>query len=208
MLSRRCGRPASAARGVGLVEVMVTLVLLVALLSQVLPTISDWLQGLKLRNAAEAMRGGLERARLEALKRNSNVGFWIVSDANSKVPGNDCAQSSSSAAWVVSVLNPAGKCAAAPALTGDPQLVQRSTAPENLPGLTVSALSAGGGAANHVTFNGLGQVVADVDPIQTIDFSLASGAGRRLRVVVEGGGAVRMCDRDVGATDPRACPAL
>ena len=115
-------------RGVNLIEVIVALVVLGVLLALGMPAVGDWMASLRLRNAAESMRDGLERARVESLKRNSSVTFWIVADATSKAPGANCTQATNSPAWVVSVLNPAGKCDVNPSRTTDPQLVARSTA--------------------------------------------------------------------------------
>lgn len=197
-------------QGVTLIEVIVVMVIFGVLLAAAMPQASEWMRNLKVRNAAESIKSGLDLARMEALKRNSNVGFWMVADSSSKVPTNACAVSSGSPAWVVSVSNPGGECGAAPSLTAAPQLVQRSTASENAANLTVSALSAAGAAANRVIFNGLGQVqtVAGSTNIQTIDVQASSGTARRLRIVVESGGAIRTCDRDVAAGDARACPTL
>jgi len=206
MLSRRVS--AAASRGVTLIETIVVLVVLTVLLAQVMPAASDWIRGLKVRNAAESLRNGIERARMEALKRNSRVSLWMVADPSSRVPGNSCVLSSASPAWVVSALDPSGACATEPSLTDAPQLVTRSGASESADGISVSALSSTGGAANQVRFNGLGQVEVDANSIQIVDVTAANGSGRRLRVVVESGGAVRMCDRDVGSGDPRACPSL
>ncbi len=196
-------------RGFNLFELMVTVVVLALVLSQLMPYVGDWLQNLKVRNAAESLRGGMERARMEALKRNTTVTFWLVADTTSAVPGASCTLSSTSSAWVVSVANPAGSCDTLPSLTDALQLVARSVAQENSSAVTVSAQSSSAAAANHVSFNGLGQVLLDVSaPIQTVDLRQATGSGRRMRVVVEAGGSVRSCDPDVVAGDPRVCPTL
>lgn len=202
--------PGRAARGVSLIETAVVMVIMALVLAYTMPELRDWIQGLKVRSAAESLKNGLELARSEALRRNSTVGFWMVSDSSSKVPSNACVVSSSSPAWVVSVSNPGGECGAAASYTASPQLVQRSAAQENAASLTVSAMDSSGDAADRVAFNGLGQVQTQsgVASIQVIDVQASSGTGRRLRVVVESGGAIRMCDRDVAADDPRACPAL
>jgi len=195
-------------RGVTLIETIVVLVITGVLLAAALPELSAWMRGLKVRNAAESIKNGLDLARMEALKRNSMVGFWLVADTTSKVPTNACAVSSSSPAWVVSVSNPGGECGADASLTVAPQLVQRSTALENADNLTVSAADANGDAASRVMFNGLGQVqaVAGSTSIQTIDVKASTGTTRRLRIVIDSGGGIRTCDRDVAAGDARACP--
>lgn len=196
------------ALGVTLIELAVSLVILAVLLAATMPIAADWVRGLKVRSAAESLRSGAEIARMEALKRNTRVSFWLVSTGSAKVPGDDCALSATSPAWVVSVVDPSGACGAAASLTASPQLVQRSQAQENASGLSVTAVSSDGTATSQVTFNGLGQVQATGSPIQVIDVSSSTSGGRRLRVVIESGGAIRMCDRDVDATDPRACPTL
>ncbi|MDM4767715.1 GspH/FimT family pseudopilin [Pelomonas sp. SE-A7] len=203
MLSRQ------AVRGFTLVETAVVLVILGVMLAVALPQAADWLRGLRVRNAAEGVKNGLELARMEALRRNSTVGLWLVSDS-SKVPTDNCVLSSTSPAWVVSVADPAGKCGQEASLTAAPQLVQRSAAQENASNLSVSALDSAGAAADRVMFNGLGQVqpVTGNKSIQTVDVEASAGGGRRLRVVVESGGAIRMCDRGAASDDPRACPAL
>ncbi|MCV2368512.1 GspH/FimT family pseudopilin [Roseateles oligotrophus] len=202
------GRALRSFGGFSLIELVVAMAILVTLLAAVMPEVSSWIKGLKVSSAAESLRNGAEIARMEALKRNSRVSFWLVADGTAKVPGNTCVLASDSAAWVVSVVDPTGACAAEASLVTSPQLVQRSTATENTAGLTVEATSLAGGAGNHVTFNGLGQVAADGSTVSVIDVSATAGGTRRLRVVVETGGAIRMCDRDVAAGDPRICPVL
>lgn len=199
----------AAARGVTLIEIIVVLTITAMMLAYVVPEVRDWVRNLKVRNAAESLKNGLELARMEALRRNTQISLWMVADS-AGVPGNSCSRSSTSPAWVVAGDDPAGQCAAAASASDAPRLVQRSTALENASGLSISGLDADAAAASRVTFNSLGQVqaVAGDPSIQTIDVKASSGSTRRLRVVVERGGAIRMCDRDVASGDPRACPAL
>ncbi|MDC8785491.1 GspH/FimT family pseudopilin [Roseateles koreensis] len=194
-------------RGASLIEIVVVMAILAGLLSAVMPSVSDWLRGLKVRTAADSMRNGMEIARMEALKRNTTVTFWLVQDGTAQVPGNACVLSSSSAAWVVSVVDPTGACGVAASLTETPQLVQHSTGGENAPGLSVSAISAAGNGATRVSFDGLGRVANTAAGIHLVDVTAASGTARQLRVMVDSGGAIRMCDRGVTAPDPRACPS-
>jgi type IV fimbrial biogenesis protein FimT len=196
-------------RGVTLVEVAVVMVIMGIMFAYALPELRSWMRSLKVRNAGESVLNGLNIARMEALKRNGAVAFWLVSDAN-PAPTNACVRSSSSAQWVVAINDPAGKCGAGLGTDAAPLLLSRSKAQEYSSKLTVVAKDASGTAVDRVAFNGLGQVqqVAGVPSIQTVDITSTETGARRLRVVVESGGAVRLCDRDVAAGDPRACPAL
>lgn len=197
-------------RGVTLVELAVVMVITGIVFAYVLPELRTWMRNLKVRAAGESMLNGLNAARMEALKRNSPVTFWLVSDA-SPVPTNACSRSSSGVQWVVSINDPDGKCGAEMGKEDvEPVLLGRSKAQEYSNTVSVSAVDSAGTAVNRVAFNGLGQVqqVAGVTSIQTVDITSAESGARRLRVVVETGGAVRLCDRDVSSTDPRACPTL
>jgi type IV fimbrial biogenesis protein FimT len=76
------------------------------------------------------------------------------------------------------------------------------------------------GGATTITFTPLGGVTGNADgtfPVTQIDIDnpgggacqLASGPMRCLRILVTGGGSVRMCDPQLPVTsppDPRACP--
>lgn len=197
-------------RGVTLVEVAVVMVITGFMFAYALPEMRNWMRSLKVRSAGESVLNGLNVARMEALKRNTPVTFWLVSDA-SPVPTNACSRSSSSAQWVVSINDPAGKCGAEMGKDDvEPVLLGRSKAQEFSNKLTIAATDASGSDVDRVAFTGLGQVqqVAGVPSIQVVDITSTETGARRLRVVIENGGGVRLCDRDVSSTDPRACPAL
>jgi len=194
----------TAARGFSMVELVVAMGILVMVLALVAPGVSDWMSNLKVRAAAESLQGGLLRAKSEALKRNTAVSFWLVADT-SKVPGATCQNSSTSAGWVVRVLNPVGACDTTVSMTTAPQIAARSAALENSSGLTVAALDANGNAANSATFTGLGQLALTVTNIASISVQSTAGNARPLRVVVDPGGMVRTCDPGAAATDPRSC---
>lgn len=183
------------------------MVLLGLALALVAPEVSAWIGGLRVRAAADSILAGAERARMEAVKRNSNVSIWLVNDPSSSVPGASCALSGASAAWVVSVNNPAGHCQATPSETESPRLAYRSEALANAQGLLIAAVTPNGDVATSLTFNGLGQVVDADNGIARIDVSATDGQGRPLRLQVGAGGAMRMCDANVDVNDPRACGA-
>ncbi len=203
-------------RGFSMIELAVALVVLALLVMAALPTMSDWMRNLRIRNAAESMQYGLQKARAEALRRNQNITFWLVSGDSQKVVDNSCALAATAGSWVISGSDPAGACAAAPSTDTAPMIVETHAAGDGGDGVTVNAVAADATAATCVRFNGFGQVVPSTVPpddgcrmpkqISTIDLTHVAG-GRQLRIVVSSGGGVRMCDRGVtDATDPRKCP--
>jgi type IV fimbrial biogenesis protein FimT len=196
---------ARRARGFTLVEVGVVLANLGLLLVAVLPEMSAWLRGLRVRGTAETLLAGLQKARVEALKRNREVAFWLVSSENMALTAN-CAASASSSSWVVSEHNPAGLCDQPPSLSAAPLIADKRASREDNGGVTVAALDAAGNAVAFVAFNGFGQVVTGAGGLRRID--VAHGLDnkvRALRVEVSAGGLVRLCDPNVPATDTRAC---
>jgi len=177
-------KPLPPQHGMTLVEIMISLVVLGILLMVALPEFSAWLQNLQLRAATEASLNGLQIARAEAIRRNTLVQLvvgpgtgWTVSDA-------------ASGAVIQSKVHGEGTANAAVAITP--------------------------GASTTVTFTALGGVGANTDgsaAITQLDFTNPTGGScqptgpmRCLRVVVTGGGSLKMCDPVVALPDARACP--
>lgn len=193
------------ARGFTLVELSVAMAVLALLLMAALPSMSEWTRNVRVRNAAESMQNGLQKARAEALRTNRSVGFWIVSQSDNRVVDNNCALSSSSGSWVISVNDPSGLCATAPDPNTAPMIVQTHAAGDGSGDVTVAAVDSGSNPAQRVLFDGFGRLTSAAGQIAKIDLTHPLGA-RSLRVVVSSGGGVRMCDPNVSAPDPRVCP--
>lgn len=205
MLSKPLHAPRRRSGGYSMLELAMALVVLGLLFAVGLPNAADWMRDLRLRGVAESLKTGLDKARMEALKGNRTMSFWLVTDPKSKVPAADCALSSSGLYWVVSVKDPSGACNAAPSTTDDPLLAFRAEAAMEQGLVSVAATDADSKAATQVTFNALGQVQG-VGMIRQLAISRADGKGRSLRILVEPGGSIRSCDPKVSASDPRACP--
>jgi type IV fimbrial biogenesis protein FimT len=191
--------------GVTLIELMVVLSILATALYAMLPEVTSWVRGISVRNSGESLKAGIERARMEALRRNVVMNFWLVAEPGGKGLSNACAVSSTGPSWVVAGLNPDGKCAAAASTTDDPQLVERWASADGSNAVSVNAIDAQGQAADHITFTSLGQVSTAPGSASRIDIKHASGNSRALRITIDAGGAVRMCDPNVDANDPRRC---
>ena len=192
-----------AAPGFTLIEMAVGLAIMGLLVAVTVPSAIEWVKNLQVRSATESLRAGLERARLDALKNNRAVSFWLIAD-DAAVPGSGCAVSATGHHWVISVKDPAGKCNEDVA-SKDPLLAARSEAVSGLAQVKVAAVDADDEDASRVIFNTLGQV-ANADAISRITIKPTSGTARELQIRVESGGAIRSCDPKVSSSDPRACP--
>ena len=216
-------------RGMTLIELAVTMVILAMLLVGAGPSIGAWMRNTQVRNTASSIQAGLNRARNEAMRRNVPIRFSLVSLADSAVMGSSCAPSSAGVSWVVSVRDPSSNCQVAPvtlpgtsadaalglaylAAVGDannPLIVETNAGGVGGKNVVVAAkIADGSAAADTVTFNSFGRV-ADAASIGFINVnnSTAGGDFRSLRVEIGNGGTIRTCDLSVAAaTDPRHCP--
>jgi type IV fimbrial biogenesis protein FimT len=198
MLTRR---PQS---GFNLIELMVAIAIMSVLIFGVMPSFADWIKSARMRGVAESIQHGLHRARHEAIQRNRNVTFWLMTPGASGTLDANCARSASSASWVVSIDDPTGKCDQASSLSVAPRMIE-SHSGGNAAQAAVMAKTATTADPTGVTFNGLGQRILADHMIEAIDITQASGNGRRLRVRISTTGSVRTCDLDVPSGDPRSC---
>jgi type IV fimbrial biogenesis protein FimT len=192
--------------GVTLVEIMIAITVLAILIALGAPSFAEWLQNQQIRAAAEATLNGLQLARSEAVRRNLPVRFQLVSDLTAS-----CALSSSSLNWVVSLADPTGACDTLIDATPPGPVIQSRSALEGSPNALITTTPL---LTRTVTFSPLGSVLTvnsgGSQPITQIDVSnplITSGAARPLRIVISGGGNIRMCDPAVTtAGDARVCP--
>lgn len=195
-------------RGFTLIEVAVVMAVLALLLVAAVPSITTALANTRIRNTTESLQSGLQLARGEAVRRNQNVSFWLVSTNTPNALDNTCTLDSTSGSWVVSINAPTGHCGAAPSTTASPMIVNGRAAGDAGGNVEVAALQADGATAGtRVTFNGFGRI-ANADAISQIDIDGpdAEGDYRALRVSISPAGLVRMCDPAVTNTsDPRKC---
>ena len=198
-------------RGFTIIEMMVAITVAALLLSLGAVSFSTWIQNMQIRNAAESIQNGIAVARAQAVQRNAQVNFQLVSSLD-----NSCALLPTGTAtqanhWVVSLDAAAGACGATPVelVDGDtpaPRMLQKRAGQDGSRNATVNVTG-----ASRITFNGLGRITTTAS---TIDISnptggaCASAAGpmRCLRVLVSSSGQVRMCDPQFTvAKDPQGC---
>ena len=211
-------------RGFTIIEVMISLVVLGVLIGLGAPGFVEWLQNQQIRAAAEATLNGLQVARGEAVRSNTPVRFQLVSDLTSAcVLASDSVTEPVSVSWVVSLRDPTGKCdtKANPADPANPQIVQSRTSAEGSPNALATSVFVPSPpappapqAASAVTFAALGNIVANADgtpsinKIDVTNLNVSPGAQRPLRIIVNSGGSVRMCDPALALPEPRGCPAF
>lgn len=177
------------ARGVTLIEIAIGLAIIAIMMMFGLPSMTDWLQNTQIRTAAEAIQNGLQSARAEAVKRNTNVEF-ILSN-----PG-----ATGGTGWSI-------------------RLVNSGTVIQSKPdgeGSTSGILTVTPAGATTVTFNGFGRMPttpatnddgsAFMTQIDVDSAALSAADSRNLRIAISSGGQIRMCDPNVSdTTDPRSC---
>jgi type IV fimbrial biogenesis protein FimT len=189
-------------RGFNLIEVMVTLTVLGVLIALGAPSFGEWLQSQQIRAATEAIVNGMQVARGEAIRRNLAVQMvlepttsgWTVCEATVSPCDSSLLANPATAVNVIQSRS---------AQEGTRNANVRQT-PDTTVAVTFSPL----GSALPKNFNG-SDALTRVDVVHSSSACLAgSGPIRCLRVVVTGGGSIRMCDPSPGivAPDTRACP--
>jgi type IV fimbrial biogenesis protein FimT len=149
-----------------------------------------WVQNTQIRNAAESIENGIQRARAEAVKCNANVAFTL----------------GAASSWTITHAAICGDLATGAAAGST---LESRSGTEGSKNITVAITPAG---ATTITFSSLGTVIAN-NPVSAtptqIDIDstvLAPADSRDLRVTIGLGGIVRMCDPHLATgTSPTAC---
>jgi type IV fimbrial biogenesis protein FimT len=188
------------ARGLTLVELLITLVLLAVLLRLAAPSFVTWSRNAQVRTTADAMQNGLRAAQAEAVRRNRQVVFSLTN----ATPSLASAAVANGSNWAIHVVP-----------VGDEVLsfVQGGSFGDVAGAVTITG-------PKSICFNSVGRRVANPAPGVTdaactiasetalIAYDVAAtGADRTLRVTVGLGGQVRMCDpnRSLADGQPEAC---
>jgi type IV fimbrial biogenesis protein FimT len=177
-------QPIIKATGFTLIELMTGIAIMAIVMAMGMPSYKTWIQNMRLRNAAESILNGLQLARAEAVRRNASVQFILVTGSS----------------W----------CVTATADCTDP-IQSRATGDGSSAAITVTAAD-----GTTVRFNSLGRrtlplPAAGASTAINVDINpavLSAAESRDLRITVNVGGNIRMCDPNVPVTvppDSRAC---
>ena len=195
--------------GFSLIELLIAVAVLVVLISLAVPSFKIWLQNSQIRNAAESIQNGLQRARAEAVARNTSVEFVLVDTDATCVAAGTCST------WKVQLPGGGGG-----PVTGTP-IDSRSSAEGSADVKRTATLSTSSPASpTTVTFNNVGgRATTNANgsyPFTevTLDSNiLAAADSRELKIVIGVkdaggnyvGGTVRMCDPSFPSVNPRGC---
>jgi type IV fimbrial biogenesis protein FimT len=169
------------AGGFTLIELMIALTIIGIFIMLAMPSFSTWLMNTQIRTTAESITNGLQLARNEAVRRNSSVQFV-------KGAGLD-------SSWTVSCV------AVTPACPDTSPIQMRAMGEGSSASITVTPSD-----GNTVVFDNFGMLTTPVVAVARFDIDGSNTAqSRELRVTIQSGGNVRMCDPNTTAPDPRAC---
>lgn len=165
--------------GFSLIELLIGIVILAILAGLAMPSFQAWLQNTQIRNAAESIQNGLQRARAEAVGRNTNVEFVLGAGSS----------------WVVQL--------------PDGTNIESRSSNEGSRDVAVAVTPLGATTVTFNNFGSVLANNADASvPFTQVDFDsavLAAAESQELRVTIGLGGNVRMCDPNAAAPSPRAC---
>src|SRR5690606_31715823 len=167
-------------------------------------TLRTFMRNAQVRSLSESLLAGINLARSEAIRRNTQVSFWMVTNTS-----EGCALTNTGNSWVVSLDNPSSDCDTAASPVTAPRIVQTHVGSEAATGIATVAATNGGAAASCITFNGFGAAEATcpggLTPLAVINLTADAGT-RPLRISVTGG-SVRLCDPSISDSEnPARCP--
>jgi type IV fimbrial biogenesis protein FimT len=175
------------AQGFTLIELMIGIAVLAIVLALGMPSYNAWIQNTRLRNTAESILAGLQLARSEAVSRNQSVRFVF-----DETDGD----------WVVGCVTASTTC---------PAGIQKKMRGEG----SSSSITVVASDDHTIIFDSLGRMTSPVPgggasfasfEVDILPAVLAADKTRDLRITIDIGGGVRLCDPNVTALDARACP--
>ena len=147
-----------------------------------IPSYQQWLANSRIRNAAESIQNGLQKARALAVTNNAPVRFVLV--------GNN-------SAWAIGCVTVSSTCLA---------VIEDHQANDGASNTTTVTKTPS--TATTLTYTNLGSRSANAGELLSVDIdssAISTTDSRELRVVIGTGGSVRMCDPNLPSTDLRAC---
>jgi type IV fimbrial biogenesis protein FimT len=167
-------------KGFTLVELVVTMVVLLAVSSIAIPAFQTAIGNSQIRTVTESIHNGLQQARMEAIKRNARVKFTLQTNS----------------AWQIGCVTIANGC---------PAVIAQKNATEGTSGNT--SVTADNDTAVFSSFGTRDPASpAGLTEVNITNLQIDAEERRALRVLLAAGGNARVCDPAVTTTgDARAC---
>ncbi|MBU1426065.1 MAG: GspH/FimT family pseudopilin [Gammaproteobacteria bacterium] len=196
--------------GFSLIEMMVAIVILAILVGLAVPSFQVMLQNTQIRNAAESVLDGIQKARAEAVKQNRSIEFVLLGDDatcfNAATLISDTCSS-----WKVQWVGGGGgtdPLLAADHIDNPITSILSNEGSQNVKRLVFPA------GSNTITFDNSGRrlifndaaALGGVAPITSITFTstvLQPADSHNMSITIAPGGAARMCDPSIPLTNPR-----
>ena len=181
------------AKGFSLVEVLIGVAIIGVVMTIALPSFNEWIKNVRIRSAAEAVLAGVQTARSEAIRRNAPVAFTLLPTADATL------------LWRVGCVIVTATCPAS-----------IHTRPLSEGGAT--AVSFDAGADTLLCFESFGRIpISPPLPLPpgcppgaaatwNVESSDSYSGERPLRILVDVGGASRVCDPYLSASVLGSCP--
>lgn len=196
-------RRAQRIRGFTIIEMVVTIAIFALLTAMGAPTLSKWMNNVKVRSVADALQNGLRVAQAESLRRSRQVVFSLT---NSTSPQTSLTAVANGSYWSINTI---------PALVGETSaFVQSGVLSSTSSGVTITGPAA-------ICFSSVGRLVANGgtgiagatcalpagNPAVTTFNIAVAGSDRPLNVQVGLGGRVHMCDPafTLSSANPDGC---
>jgi type IV fimbrial biogenesis protein FimT len=170
------------AKGFSLVEVLVGVAIIGVVMAIALPSFNAWIKNVRIRAAAEAVLAGVQTARSEAIRRNTPVAFTLLPTADATL------------LWRVGCVTVTAIC---------PASIHARPLSEG----GATAVSFDAGADTQVVFDSFGRAT-NLAGISTwnVESSDSYSGERSQRILVEVGGASRICDPHLSSAVVGSCP--
>jgi type IV fimbrial biogenesis protein FimT len=201
-------RPAAA--GFSLIELMIAIAVLAILLLAAMPALGTWIADSRIRSVAESLQNALRGAQGAALQSNRRSAFALTT----ATPALAAAPASNGTRWYARLLllegsdesdDPTADAAAASRFLGGSSYGAQAGVTINGPALLCFS-PLGRRVAVAADKTGLA-TACDADGTATYTVSTATAGARRLKVQVDLGGRVRMCDpaKTLSDENPDGC---
>ena len=191
--------PRSLQRGITMMEVMVTIMVIAIVMAVGAPNLALWMQNTQIKTSAQNVLNGLQLARGEAVRRNAIVKFTLTDQAGTT-------------GWSVGCVTVTATCEAniqTGTSSDGGSTIRLGVSSAALTGANyANPIVAGSGmtGAASVTFTAFGQVDATANNITRIDVtSKTQASARRLVIRIPDGGSPLLCDPGLPASNSQSC---